>query len=52
MIITRHGTHCMSAVKMGSFKTGKFVIVIYRAFHAHFMLHQNDAVLDRIFNTS
>ena len=33
------------------FKIGESVIATQRAFYAHFMLHQNDAVPDRIFNS-
>ena len=33
---------CAFAVEM--FKTGESVIVTQRAFHAHFMLYQNDTV--------
>ena len=39
------GAHCAFAVEV--FKTGESVIAMNRAFHAHFMLHQNDAILDR-----
>ena len=38
--------HYMFAVEM-IFTTGKSVIVIQKVFHAHFMLHLNDAVPDR-----
>ena len=47
MIVACTGAHC--AVEM-SFKTGESVIVTSWAFYAHFMLHWNDIVLDRIFN--
>ena len=40
------GIHCLFVVKK-FFRTGKSVIVTRRHFRAHFMLRQNDAVLDR-----
>ena len=43
------GAHCVFAVEM--FKTGESVIAMQRVFLAHFMLHWNDAVPDKIFNS-
>ena len=40
------GGYCIFAVEM-FFKTSESVIVKQRAFYAHFMLCQNDHVLDR-----
>ena len=42
--------HHAFAVEMFFFKTGESVIATQKAFHTYFMLSQNDAVPDRIFN--
>ena len=43
------GARCEFAVEM-FFQTGESVIAPQRTFCVYFMLFQNDAVLDRIFN--
>ena len=45
------GVHHAFEVKTFFFKTGESLIDTQRAFYTYFMLHKNDAVLDRIFNT-
>ena len=50
MIIAWTSAHHLFAVKK-FFKTDKYIIVSQSTFYAHFMLCQNDAVLDRIFDS-
>ena len=46
MIFAWTGAYCVFAVE-AIFKTGESVIATQGVFRAHFMLYQNDAILDR-----